>query len=94
MHLTRSHWSDRAYIGFPFACSLDPVIHKLQHHGQRKPARRFGGLAAAGKQRRELAILTHGAKRGGDTQAERAFGESGTGNMAGLFKHRERVLQA
>ncbi len=26
MQLTRNHWSDRAYIGFPFACSLDPVL--------------------------------------------------------------------
>jgi hypothetical protein len=23
--MSRSHWSDRAYIGFPFACSPDPV---------------------------------------------------------------------
>ncbi len=24
--MSRSHWSDRAYIGFPFACSPDPVL--------------------------------------------------------------------
>ncbi len=24
--MSRSHWSDRAYIGFPFACSPDPKI--------------------------------------------------------------------
>ncbi len=28
VQLSRSHWSGRAYIGFPFACSPDPnTIH-------------------------------------------------------------------
>ena len=74
--------------------AVGQVLHELQHHGQRKPTRRFCRLTTAWKQRHELAVLIHGAKRFGDAQAERALGEGSTGNAAGLFRHNRRVLRA
>ncbi len=30
--MSRSHWSGRAYIGFPFACSSNPLIGSAEKY--------------------------------------------------------------
>ncbi len=74
--------------------AVGQVLHERQHHSQGEPTWRFGRLAVARKQFRELMVLIHGAKRVGDAQAERILGASSTSNAAGFIENHGRVLPA
>ena len=53
--------------------AVGEVLHELQHHSQREPARCRRRLTVAGEQRRKLAVPIHRTKRVSDTQAKRTF---------------------
>src|SRR4029450_5548823 len=69
------------------------VLRELQHGGEREPPRCRRGLAAPGEEGRELAVLVDRPERVGDAQAERAFGEGGAGDAAGLVERRGWVFR-
>ena len=63
--------------------SIGQALHELQHRRQSEPPWRFGVLATAGEQRRELVVGVDRTKFVGDLQTQRAFRERGTSHSIG-----------
>jgi hypothetical protein len=73
--------------------SIGQALHELQHRRQSEPPWRFGVLATAGEQGRELVVGVDRTKFVGDLQTERAFRERGTSHSIGLFRYGRRLLR-